>query len=142
MKVESILDLKGGDVISILPSASLGEASRVLTERGIGALIVMDEQENLRGILSERDIVRTVANKGAIALEMQVSAAMTSDVVTISREESVQGAMTRMTGRRIRHLPVVEGGKLLGMISIGDVVKHRIEEAEAEASTLRAYIAS
>jgi len=86
--------------------------------------------------------VRTIAAKGPMALEMQVGAVMTTDLVTITGDETVQDAMAKMTGRRIRHLPVVEAGELKGMISIGDVVKCRIEEVESEASTLRAYIAS
>lgn len=142
MNISGILNTKGGDVFATVPSATLAEASKLLTERGVGALLVIDENGTLRGILSERDIVRTIAAKGAMALEMLVSAVMTADLVTITGSETVQDAMSKMTGRRIRHLPVVENGDLKGMISIGDVVKHRIEEVESEASTLRAYIAS
>ncbi len=142
MNISGILKNKGGDVFSTTPSANLSEASKLLTERGVGALLVRDENGALRGILSERDIVRTIAAKGPMALEMQVSAVMTSDLITITSGETVQDAMAKMTGKRIRHLPVVDGGELQGMISIGDVVKCRIEEVESEASTLRAYIAS
>jgi len=142
MNISGILKNKGSDVFSTTPATNLAEASRVLTERGVGALLVTDEAGSLRGILSERDIVRTIAAKGPMALEMQVGAVMTTDLVTITGDETVQDAMAKMTGRRIRHLPVVEAGELKGMISIGDVVKCRIEEVESEASTLRAYIAS
>ena len=142
MTVESILQTKGSDVIAIAPTATLHEAAQLLSEHRIGAVVVLDSHEALKGILSERDIVRTMAAKGAAALDMLVSAVMTSEVVTIPRSETAQSAMSRMSGRRIRHLPVVEDGKLAGMISIGDVVKRRIEEVESEASTLRTYITS
>lgn len=142
MNISGILKNKGDDVFSTTPSATVAEASKTLTERGVGALLVRDENGGLRGILSERDIVRTIATKGPMALEMQVSSVMTSDLITITSAETVQDAMAKMTGKRIRHLPVVDGGELQGMISIGDVVKCRIEEVESEASTLRAYIAS
>ncbi|MEM1400481.1 MAG: CBS domain-containing protein [Pseudomonadota bacterium] len=142
MKVAGILQTKGGDCVTILPSASLADASKALSEHGIGALVVADGKGTVRGILSERDIVRKIAEKGPLALEMVISSVMTAEVVTITRDETVQDAMAKMSGRRIRHLPVVEEGSLNGMISIGDVVKHRIEEVESEASTLRAYIAS
>ncbi|MEO1248437.1 MAG: CBS domain-containing protein [Pseudomonadota bacterium] len=142
MNISGILKNKGDDVFSTTPSASIADASKALTERGVGALLVRDESGSLRGILSERDIVRAIAAKGPMALEMQVSSVMTADLITITSGETVQDAMAKMTGKRIRHLPVVDDGELQGMISIGDVVKCRIEEVESEASTLRAYIAS
>ncbi|SLN68757.1 CBS domain-containing protein [Oceanibacterium hippocampi] len=139
MKVLDILNRKGGDVLSIGPDESLAAAAAILAERKIGALLVM-KAERIAGVLSERDIVRAVAGAGAPCLEHKVSEHMTVDVITCAPEDSIDAVMSQMTASRIRHLPVLDGARLAGMISIGDVVKNRIDEIENEARALREYI--
>ena len=141
MNVEVILKEKGGDIISISPSASVSDAAALLSGRKIGALVVTDGS-SLSGILSERDIVRAVVSHGAEALGEPVSNFMTENVVTCSRDDTTLRLMDLMTGGRFRHLPVVEDGQVIGLISIGDVVKARIAETEMEAEQLKMYIAS
>lgn len=142
MTVEHILRGKGSDVITAPPSTPLGAVAAILREKRIGALVISQDGRGIDGILSERDIVAALADHGAQALDAPASTAMTRDVVTCSRRDSVQDLMTVMTDRRIRHLPVAEEGALAGMISIGDVVKARLAEVEAEAAALRDYIAT
>ena len=125
MNVEVILKEKGGDIISISPTASISDAAALLSGRKIGALVVTDGT-SLSGILSERDIVRAIVTDGAAALGEPVSHFMTENVVTCSREDTTLRLMDLMTGGRFRHLPVVEDGQVIGLISIGDVVKARI----------------
>lgn len=141
MNVEAILKGKGDEVTTIDMSTKVSRAAHLLTEKKIGALVVMDGGR-VRGIISERDIVRTVSLAGAEALDMEVGQVMTQNVITCTREDTLDQLMSLMTGRRFRHLPVVEEDKLIGIVSIGDVVKHRIAETEMEAEQLRLYIAT
>ena len=141
MNVEIILKTKGSEVATTKPDATLAEVAGELSSRRIGALVVSADGKSVDGIISERDIVRAVAGSGAEALSKPVSTAMTSDVFTCSRHDSMEELMKTMSQKRIRHLPVTEDGKLCGMISIGDVVKYRLEEVEYEAEALRGFIA-
>jgi CBS domain-containing protein len=140
MTVKTILQNKGGDVVSIEPGATLREAVELLTERRIGALVVTGADRRLVGIISERDIVRTLARHGAAALDLPVTEAMTRKVVTCGLAETVSSVMERMTSGKFRHVPVIERDRLAGIVSIGDVVKFRLEEMERESSALRDYI--
>jgi CBS domain-containing protein len=142
MIVNKILGLKGRDVVTIEPAQPLSEAVKVLSERRIGALLVVDGQRPVSGIISERDIVRAVAAQGAKALDEPVSRFMTEKVVTCTGQTSINDVMELMTKQKFRHVPVVEGGRLAGIISIGDVVKLRLEEVEAEAQAIKEYIAT
>ena len=142
MIVNHILSLKGREVATIDPGRSLSDAAKVLAERRIGALLIVDGQRPVSGIISERDIVRAVASHGAGALEEPVSRFMTQKVLTCTGETSVNDVMELMTQQKIRHVPVVEGGRLVGIVSIGDVVKERLEEVEAEAEAIKEYIAT
>ncbi len=141
MLIDNILKDKGGAVFTVDAETSLAEAARLLDEKRIGAAVAVNGDGSLAGVLSERDIVRRVAKHGAAALDMKVGEAMTRDVITISPKESLQDGLERMTDRRIRHLPVVEDGHLRGLVSIGDLVKWRIADAEAEAEMLKNYMA-
>lgn len=137
MNVKQILSLKGStEVATILPSATLREATEFLSRKGYGALVVSREDGALTGILSERDIVRTLGREGAACLARPVSSAMTEKVETCAPAESVHSVMERMTNGRFRHMPVMEGGRMVGLLSIGDVVKARIFEIEEENSQL------
>ena len=138
--VEEVLKAKGRDIVTMPRNASVAEAARLLKEKRIGAVVVSDDGARALGILSERDIVHALVDFAAATLEMRVSELMTQDVVTCAPEDSVAELMARMTERRIRHLPVVKDGVLDGMVSIGDVVKSRIDEIEFEASAMRDFI--
>ena len=140
MNVKSILVTKGGDVITIEPSASLAAAAKLLAERRIGALLVLGPDRRVAGIVSERDIVRALAERGASALDEQVGQVMTRKVVTCTETDTVAEIMERMTAGKFRHVPVIEQGRLIGIVSIGDVVKHRLHEIENESAALRDYI--
>lgn len=140
MTVKAIIDLKGGTVVTTESTVNLAAAAKLLAERRIGALVVVGADRRISGILSERDIVRVLSERGAAALEEQVGQVMTRKVVTCSCEETIRSVMERMTAGKFRHLPVVEQGELVGIISIGDVVKYRIEEIEHESEALRDYI--
>ena len=142
MLVSHILREKGRDVLAISPGATLAEAARVLTKHRIGALIVRDEDGGLSGIISERDVVRAVAEEGASALAFTVDSRMTRDVATCAQTDTIEEIMETMTRCRFRHLPVVEEDSVVGIISIGDVVKMRIAEALREAQALKEYIAT
>jgi CBS domain-containing protein len=142
MTVKAILSRKGGDVVTIAPTAQLAEAVKLLAARRIGAIVITGPGERVAGILSERDIVRVLAERGTAVLDEQVGAVMTRNVVTCTGAETVTAIMERMTAHRFRHLPVVEQNKLIGIISIGDVVKRRVEEIEGESNALREYIAT
>ena len=142
MTVKAILSRKGGDVVTIAPTAILSAAVKLLAERRIGAIIVSGPDNRVAGILSERDIVRTLADRGPAALDDNVAAVMTRKVSTCTEADTVASLMERMTAGKFRHLPVVEQGKLVGVISIGDVVKYRVEEIEGESNALREYIAT
>ena len=140
MIVKSILSAKGGDVISIEPTATLETAVNMLAKHRIGALLVFGPDRRAIGILSERDIVRVLAEKGAGVLTQPLAQVMTRNVVTCSQSDSVGVLMERMTTGRFRHLPVVEQDQVIGLVSIGDVVKHRLQEIEQESAALRDYI--
>jgi CBS domain-containing protein len=142
MNVEAILRSKGRQVATIAPGATVAAAVRELTGRGIGALIVSSDGVEVEGIISERDIVRGLTEHGAELLSRSVAELMTRRVYNCAPEDSVADLMAQMTDRRIRHLPVVRDGRLCGIISIGDVVKNRLDEVEFEASSLRSFIAS
>jgi len=142
MTVKTILSLKGGDVATIAPSASLATAAKVLAERRIGALVVMDAADRVAGMLSERDIVRALAERGAGALDEGLDRAMTRSVVTCTEATTVSEVMKRMTAGRFRHVPVVELGRLVGIVSIGDVVKYRLATMQHESQSLREYVSA
>lgn len=141
MNVATILKAKGSDVATVNPDLTLADAAGLLTERGIGAVVVMEGRRVL-GIVSERDIVKAVARGGAEALKAHVRDVMTTRVITCSLNDSVDELMDSMTEGRFRHLPVIEDGELVGIVSIGDVVKHRIAETVMETEALRLYIAT
>jgi CBS domain-containing protein len=140
MTIASILLDKGHAVVTIDAAARLGDAVAVLAERGIGALLVL-RGGDVAGVLSERDIVRALARYGAAVLDSPVEAVMSAPVVTVGPTDSVECAMALMTERRFRHLPVVESGALVGIVSIGDLVKRQIEDVCREAAALKDYIA-
>ena len=141
MLVSEILDAKGHNVITIRPEATVAEALRVLWLEGIGALVVTDESGKVAGIISERDIVRGIASQGTDLLETHVEDRMDRSLITCTPETWVEELMNEMTEHRIRHLPVVEDdGKLVGIVSIGDILKNRLQELENETSTLRGYL--
>jgi CBS domain-containing protein len=142
MHVETILRTKGVAVHTLSANGTLADAVAALNAHNIGALVITQADGAIAGILSERDIVRQIGKNPANALTMPISTCMTAKVVTCERTTSIDEVMERMTHRRIRHMPVVENGKLAGIISIGDVVKLRIAEVEHEAEALRDYIAS
>ena len=140
MTVAHILEEKGSNVYSVAPAASVAEAAKLLTEAGIGALLVLEESGKVCGVLSERDIVQGLAEQGAAALDEPVESLMTRELFSTTPTSTIPSVMELMTSRRVRHLPVMEDGKLKGVISIGDVVKHRIAEAQQEAEALKSYI--
>lgn len=141
MTIARILEGKGDKVISIGTADRVGQAATLLTEKRIGCVPVVDGDQ-VMGIMSERDVVRAVAQQGAGALDQPVSAVMTSPAVTIAPSDPVISALSLMTRRRIRHLPVMDGGRLVGFVSIGDLVKYRIDRIESEAAAMRDYIQS
>lgn len=141
MHVAAILKSKGPTIITVKPDSTVDQAARLLAVNRIGAVLVVDADNELAGILSERDIIRGLSEKGPAILHSAVQDIMTRRVVTCRPEDSVAVLMTRMTEGRFRHLPVVDNGRLVGMISIGDVVKHRLEEQTAEVESLRDYVA-
>lgn len=142
MTVSRILAIKGRDVITTQPHRTLAEVAQLLSDKGIGALVVTDAAGAVMGIVSERDVVRAVARQGGVALDDAVSRHMTARVVTAQETATINGLMQQMTAGRFRHVPVVENGRLVGLISIGDVVKHRLEEYEQEQQALKDYIAT
>jgi CBS domain-containing protein len=142
MTVKAILDQKGRDVFTLGQDESIAEAVKVLANHRIGALVITTPDRSIIGILSERDIVRVIGKQGASALDLTVRAVMTSKVSTCNEEHSVNAVMEIMTRGRFRHLPVEKAGRLDGIVSIGDVVKQRIEDVEREAADIRAYIAT
>jgi CBS domain-containing protein len=140
MQIDRILRTKGSAVATVSPSACVGDAARDLARHGVGALVVSSDGEHIEGILSERDIARSVGLHGAGVLERPVHELMTRDVATCSMHDTVDHLAEIMTARRVRHLPVVRDGCLAGIVSIGDVVKHRLDELQVEAQTLHEYI--
>jgi len=141
MNVETILRTKGSGVATIRPDATVGAAVKELIDRNIGALVVSNDGDGVDGIISERDIVHGLAEHGAALLSLNVAEMMTRRVVTCDLSDSVDQLMAEMTSRRIRHFPVVQDGRLRGIVSIGDVVKSRLDEVEYEARSLRSFIA-
>ncbi|SFS06260.1 CBS domain-containing protein [Sphingomonas jatrophae] len=139
MTIATILAAKGDDVVTVAPDAPVAEAVRLLAERRIGALPVV-EAERVAGILSERDILYGLAEHGPALLQHAVRDVMTAPAIGTTRETPILAALGLMTRRRIRHLPVLDGERLVGFVSIGDLVKARIDRAEAEARALRDYI--
>jgi CBS domain-containing protein len=140
MTIARILATKGREVITAQPYRTLLEISEILASRRIGAVVIVDAQGRLLGILSERDIVRAIGRRGAPALDDPASAHMTREVVTIGEEETLLMTVERMNAGRFRHMPIMKNGRLDGLISIGDVVKFRLAEMEQEQSALREYI--
>jgi len=142
MTVREILAAKGNDVVTIGPTSSLQDAARALAQHRIGAVVVTGADDKIVGILSERDIVRVVGEQGAQALSQPISEAMSTSVKVCGERHTVNEVMGIMTRGRFRHLPVEHEGRLVGIVSIGDVVKQRIEDVEREAEEIRNYIAT
>ena len=140
MQVMQILKQKGAEVTTMGADASLADAIRTLNEKRIGAIVITGRIGDIEGILSERDLVHALAERDIDLAKVRISALMTRQVFTCTPETSIEELMRQMTQRRIRHLPVLNGGVLCGIVSIGDVVKHRLMELETEATTLREYI--
>ena len=142
MIVSQILKSKGSQVHTVSRTASIMEVSCLLASKRIGATVIIDQNGLVEGIISERDIVRGLANYGAKVLDMPVEDLMTRNVITRGAESQIDELRREMTNSRIRHLPILDNGKLVGLISIGDVVKNRVEELKAEGDMLRDYIAT
>lgn len=141
MTITAVLGDRRVDVVTLTLGATVAEAVALLAERRIGAVPVMDG-DAVAGIFSERDVIRLLSERGDGALAMPVVDAMTAPAITVAPGDSVIGALSLMTRRRIRHLPVVEGARLVGLVSIGDLVKYRIDRIEADAAAMRDYIQS
>lgn len=139
MTIATILARKGGEVVTATADMSVEDALKLLAERRIGAVPVMAGGA-VAGIFSERDVIHCLAGQGAAGLGRPVSDAMTAPVISVARDETALAALSLMTRRRIRHLPVVDGGALVGFVSIGDLVKYRIDKIEADAEAMRSYI--
>ena len=142
MYVESILRKKGRDVVTVKPDDTVGRVARVLYENGIGAALVRDAADDIIGVISERDIIRGMARHQSHCTLKLAHELMTSPVISCGPHTTIDQIMAMMTNQRIRHLPVMEDGELLGLVSIGDVVKQRISEIENESDALRRYIAT
>jgi CBS domain-containing protein len=140
MHVSAVIKRKGNTIVTITGNQTIAEAANQLTANRIGAVLVVDRKDTIAGIISERDIIRGVAEHGAKVLDMAVERLMTREVLTCRPGDTISDIMGVMTRQRIRHLPVVDDGKLLGIISIGDVVKQRLDEADLEVETLRGYV--
>jgi CBS domain-containing protein len=142
MTVRAILTLKGRDCVTIAPDATLKDAAQSMAKHKIGSLVITGAERRVVGILSERDIVAALAAQGESALTRQVGSVMTREVVTCGEDETIPNLMQRMTAGRFRHVPVVERGALVGIVSIGDVVKHRLAELQRDHDALKEYIAT
>lgn len=140
MNVKTILAAKGGDIISIEPTADLSAAAKLLSQHRIGAVVILGAGGRLQGILSERDIVRALAEAGPAALDFPVGQVMTRKVWTCNENDSLADLMERMTAGKFRHMPVMKNEQMIGLISIGDVVKVRVQEVESDAAAMRDYI--
>ena len=140
MNVKTILAAKGGDIVGIEPNADLAAAAQLLSKHRIGAVVIRGAGGRLAGILSERDIVRALAEHGSNALSIQVAKVMTRNVTTCGEDDTIASLMEVMTAGKFRHVPVVTGSDLVGLVSIGDVVKQRVGEIEQESEQLRDYI--
>ena len=141
MTVAMILNEKGRDVVTAKATDTVGDICKTLSEKRIGAILVMNAAGQIEGIVSERDVVRVIGKDGPSALEQSVDSVMTHAGVTCADTDTVNSVMARMSAGRFRHMPVVSGGKLVGLVSIGDIVKHRIAQIEREAAQMRDYIA-
>ena len=141
MTIAAILQNKGSDVLTIEADASVRDAVAILAERRIGALPVVRGGE-VAGIMSERDVIYCLQSDGAPVLDWPVEQIMTAPAITVERDQQVMSALSLMTRRRIRHLPVVEGGRIIGIVSIGDLVKYRMDKIEQEAAQMLSYIQS
>jgi len=142
MIVRHILEGKGTAVATVPSDVTMARVAALLAEHGVGALVVSDDGETIAGIVSERDLARVVAARGAEAVSVRVGEAMTAEVRTCTPDDTIDSLMETMTSRRIRHLPVVADGRLVGIVSIGDVVKHRLAELQTESQTLHDYLYS
>jgi CBS domain-containing protein len=142
MTVARILDGKGRDVFTTQPHRTLREVVELLAAKGVGAVVVSDASRSVLGIVSERDVVRVIAKHGASALEDPVSRHMTPKVITVTAEDTIEHVMQTMTMGRFRHVPVVDGSRLTGIISIGDVVRRHVDALDSERQALREYIAT
>lgn len=142
MLVSHILKEKGDLVFTVGPAETVAAGAALLEARGVGAMVVIADDRSVVGIISERDIVRVLARQGAAALDLTIADCMTADVIVATPGDTVDSLLARMTDRKIRHLPVLREGRLAGIVSIGDLVKHKILDAEAETSGLKAYIAA
>jgi CBS domain-containing protein len=140
MTVGIILAEKGHEVVTIEPNASIAQAADLLASKRIGAALILGADRRIAGIISERDIVRALAARGAAALDEPVSQSMTRKVETCNESETVANIMERMTAGKFRHMPVVDQGRLVGVVSIGDIVKHRVHEMERDSVAMRDYI--
>jgi CBS domain-containing protein len=141
MTIALILKNKGSEVLTIAADATVREAVALLADRRIGALPVVSGDE-IAGIMSERDVIYCLRSDGAAVLDWTVERIMTAPAISVERDEQVLSALSLMTRRRIRHLPVVEGGRIIGIVSIGDLVKHRMDKIEQEAAAMLDYIQS
>ena len=142
MNVAAILKLKGREVLTTIPDTSITDIAKLLAAHRIGCIVIVDVDGKIAGIVSERDIVREIARAGSKVLEEPVESCMTKTVVTCREADTIDRLMSEMTSHRFRHMPVVEKGRLVGLVSIGDVVRMRIAEAEMEAAAMRQYIAT
>lgn len=142
MLVNQLLNAKGRQVFTVSPDDSLSSIAALLHTRKVGAFIVTDRVGRVVGIVSERDIISAIAESGSDALTKPVAEIMTRDVIFADQAETIDSLLSRMTDRRIRHLPVMDGARLTGIVSIGDLVKSKISEVELEASTLKSYISA
>lgn len=142
MQVQTILNAKGSEVTTVPPGSNVRDLATLLRENRIGAVVVSSNGSSIEGIVSERDIVRQLTDFGPKFLSVKVREIMTKDVLSCSPTDSVDNCMEMMTGRRIRHLPVAVAGKLTGLVSIGDIVKAKMDEIRLEAESLKQYIAS
>jgi len=142
MTVRVLMQYRGnsGEVVSVTPETTVEELTRVLVEHRIGAVLVRDEDGAIRGLISERDIIHGIAEHGRGTTQLKVSELMSTDLITCGCDDSIDSVMSMMTDHRVRHVPIMDGGALAGIISIGDVVKYRIEQTEREAQQLREYI--
>ncbi|MGI9451893.1 MAG: CBS domain-containing protein [Geminicoccaceae bacterium] len=141
MFVHQILDSKGNDIVTVGPKTNLADVAKLMGQERVGAVVVLDDDTQIAGIVSERDITRGLAEHGAAILAMSADQVMTAEVVTCGPDDGVDKLMQKMTAGRFRHLPVLDKGSMVGIVSIGDVVKSRLEELETEASMLQDYIA-
>lgn len=142
MNIASLLKAKGRAVATARQDATLLEIASQLSSKGIGAIVVVNERDEVIGIVSERDLVKTIGARGAGALSLPVGDVMTQNVITCTEDRTIEDLMGIMTSGRFRHVPVVEGGRLVGIISIGDVVKNHIAAVEMEVSAMRDYLST